>query len=598
MCVNESAYSLASATEASAARDVGINCTGTKALTDLIITRLVFGIAYMLIFTLAVSGNSLVVYVVINNKTMQTVTNIFITNLAISDLLVNFTLVFLLLIHFQAASRVGLHVAVGVREVVSGSAEFDYGKVPTIEERADRVNCGDNTGIRAKSLSRLYNKVTNNSLWLTPVYTYVGHWIWGGWLCYGLPLFQGTSIFISTLTLMAIAIDRYFVIVHHSSSPNVNDHMSMPVKFILHSFWSILVCIAIITLIWTVSLLLVMPYAVHMRMTYIPRPCEFWLCIEDWAMEDLKSMYGVIVMALQFLVPFVIIGFSYIQIWNFLNNRNSMVSQRESEYENARKKRLLRMLIIMVVVFGICWFPFNLLNILRDLHLDSSIKPYFSFLFLSAHVISMTATCWNPIVYAWMNDAFRERFVAAVPFLSRWFISGRRSRPRVLTNCELANERSKLYTTPSERISEAVLKPLTDHRPSVNTGSSNENPGCSRWNYNSLCVSNGHPRLPENPKSLNAEDSLCPKEAKDWKCALKVEQPVAECDVKCTNRARLTYSSSSALDKLRGEHAPCTRFLSLDGGSRSAFPPTKDDATRRWTTNDQRTHFEMKTCVV
>lgn len=515
MCVNESAYSLASATEASAARDVGINCTGTKALTDLIITRLVFGIAYMLIFTLAVSGNSLVVYVVINNKTMQTVTNIFITNLAISDLLVNFT-----------------------------------------------------------------------SLWLTPVYTYVGHWIWGGWLCYGLPLFQGTSIFISTLTLMAIAIDRYFVIVHHSSSPNVNDHMSMPV------------CIAIITLIWTVSLLLVMPYAVHMRMTYIPRPCEFWLCIEDWAMEDLKSMYGVIVMALQFLVPFVIIGFSYIQIWNFLNNRNSMVSQRESEYENARKKRLLRMLIIMVVVFGICWFPFNLLNILRDLHLDSSIKPYFSFLFLSAHVISMTATCWNPIVYAWMNDAFRERFVAAVPFLSRWFISGRRSRPRVLTNCELANERSKLYTTPSERISEAVLKPLTDHRPSVNTGSSNENPGCSRWNYNSLCVSNGHPRLPENPKSLNAEDSLCPKEAKDWKCALKVEQPVAECDVKCTNRARLTYSSSSALDKLRGEHAPCTRFLSLDGGSRSAFPPTKDDATRRWTTNDQRTHFEMKTCVV
>lgn len=76
-----------------------------QALTDLIITRLVFGIAYMLIFTLAVSGNSLVVYVVINNKTMQTVTNIFITNLAISDLLVNFTLVFLLLIHFQAASK-------------------------------------------------------------------------------------------------------------------------------------------------------------------------------------------------------------------------------------------------------------------------------------------------------------------------------------------------------------------------------------------------------------------------------------------------------------------------------------------------------------
>lgn len=329
-----------------------INCTGNKGLTDFISTRLILGCMYVLIFLLAVSGNVLVVYVVVNNKAMQTVTNIFITNLAISDLMVNFT-----------------------------------------------------------------------SLWLTPMYTYVGHWIWGGWLCYGLPLFQGTSIFISTLTLMAIAVDRYFVIVHHSSSSaNLNDHMSMPV------------CIGIITLIWTVSLLLVMPYAVHMRMTYVPRPCNFWLCIEDWAMEDLKSMYGVIVMALQFIVPFVIIGLSYISIWNFLNARQSLVIRREREYENARKKRLLRMLIIMVVVFGICWFPFNLLNILRDLHLDSFIKPQFSFLFLSVHVISMTATCWNPIVYAWMNEAFRKHFIAAIPFLKRYFKQSRRSRPRMTTN--------------------------------------------------------------------------------------------------------------------------------------------------------------------
>ncbi|KHN80601.1 Pyroglutamylated RFamide peptide receptor [Toxocara canis] len=86
--INASASMLVnSATESNPLREGSINCTGAKALTDFIITRLVFGIAYVLIFTLAVSGNSLVVYVVINNKTMQTVTNIFITNLAISDLL-------------------------------------------------------------------------------------------------------------------------------------------------------------------------------------------------------------------------------------------------------------------------------------------------------------------------------------------------------------------------------------------------------------------------------------------------------------------------------------------------------------------------------
>lgn len=60
-------------------------------MADLILTRTVLGVIYVSIFVLAVSGNLLVVYTVISHKAMQTVTNIFITNLAISDLLVNFT---------------------------------------------------------------------------------------------------------------------------------------------------------------------------------------------------------------------------------------------------------------------------------------------------------------------------------------------------------------------------------------------------------------------------------------------------------------------------------------------------------------------------
>uniref|UniRef100_A0A914VSW0 G-protein coupled receptors family 1 profile domain-containing protein n=1 Tax=Plectus sambesii TaxID=2011161 RepID=A0A914VSW0_9BILA len=73
------------------------------------------------------------------------------------------------------------------------------------------------------------------------------------------------------------------------------------------------------------------------------------------------------------------------------------------------------MLISMVVIFALCWFPFNALNMMRDFHLDKPIKHLFSFLFLLAHVISMSATCWNPILYAWMNENFRREFKAALP---------------------------------------------------------------------------------------------------------------------------------------------------------------------------------------
>ncbi|EPB78107.1 7 transmembrane receptor [Ancylostoma ceylanicum] len=184
-----------------------------------------------------------------NNKRMQTVTNIFITNLAISDLLVNFT-----------------------------------------------------------------------SLWLTPMYTYVGHWIWGGWLCHGLPLFQGTSIFISTLTLMAIAMDRYFVIVHHSSSVNINDRMSMRT------------CILVVTLIWLLSLLLVMPYAYHMRLTFITEPCNFWVCGEDWSMKRIKSIYGVIVMALQLFGTYTVL------VMHFISNQTAPFSRMYVVVQSVREQ--------------------------------------------------------------------------------------------------------------------------------------------------------------------------------------------------------------------------------------------------------------------
>nr|XP_056716721.1 pyroglutamylated RF-amide peptide receptor-like [Euleptes europaea] len=52
--------------------------------------KLIFLVLYIVIFLLALFGNSLVVYIIIRKKTMRTATNIFICSLACSDLLVTF----------------------------------------------------------------------------------------------------------------------------------------------------------------------------------------------------------------------------------------------------------------------------------------------------------------------------------------------------------------------------------------------------------------------------------------------------------------------------------------------------------------------------
>nr|CAD2158566.1 unnamed protein product [Meloidogyne enterolobii] len=317
-----------------------VSCTGKKVLvlTDLLLTKVLFMIAYPSIFVVGTVGNLLVVWVVVNCKKMQTVTNVFIANLAVSDLLVCFS-----------------------------------------------------------------------SIWLTPSYTYIGHWIWGGWLCYSLPLFQGASIFISSLSLTAIALDRYWVIC-----------LAPPNRSATQMHTSKQVCIAVIVLIWCVSILLALPYAVHMRIAQVQWPCHFSLCVEDWVdLEDLRSVYGVITAILQFVLPFAIIGRSYRLIWRFIESRRAQLLRPISEAQMNRKQRLLRMLVRMVLVFGCCWLPFNILNLLRDLRMDAWLKPYFSFLFLLSHLLSMVVPAANPLLYAWMNSAFRESFLRALPLGGR-----------------------------------------------------------------------------------------------------------------------------------------------------------------------------------
>ncbi|XP_036372501.1 neuropeptide Y receptor type 2 [Megalops cyprinoides] len=62
---------------------------GLEDSTKLVGVQVILILAYSMIIFLGVTGNSLVIYVVYKFKTLRTVTNFFITNLAMADLLVN-----------------------------------------------------------------------------------------------------------------------------------------------------------------------------------------------------------------------------------------------------------------------------------------------------------------------------------------------------------------------------------------------------------------------------------------------------------------------------------------------------------------------------
>lgn len=52
--------------------------------------KTVFVIMYTVIFVMALAGNSLVIYIILKKRAIQTATDIFICSLAVSDLLITF----------------------------------------------------------------------------------------------------------------------------------------------------------------------------------------------------------------------------------------------------------------------------------------------------------------------------------------------------------------------------------------------------------------------------------------------------------------------------------------------------------------------------
>lgn len=208
-------------------------------------------------------------------------------------------------------------------------------------------------------------------------------------------------MYISAFTLTAIAGDRFMVIIY-PFKPRV----------------SISVCLIAIAVIWIEALVLTIPFGWFMEETYeINNGITY--CDEVWPSEQFRKSFVVSTSILQFIIPFALIAYCYIKICYKLRQRTrskpGIKSARKEEIERERTKRTNRMLISMVLIFGASWLPLNLYNLVQDFYQPASGWLYARAFFLLAHATAMSSTCYNPFLYAWLNETFRKEFKKVLP---------------------------------------------------------------------------------------------------------------------------------------------------------------------------------------
>lgn len=90
-----------------------------------------------------------------------------------------------------------------------------------------------------------------------------------------------------------------------------------------------------------------------------------------------------------------------IRLWGSKTPGNAQDSRDVTLMRN--KKRVIKMLIIVVLLFGFCWFPLQLYNVLHVTWDFIDEFRYINIVWFCCDWLAMSNSCYNPFIYGIYN---------------------------------------------------------------------------------------------------------------------------------------------------------------------------------------------------
>ncbi|XP_072139138.1 C-C chemokine receptor type 3-like [Mobula birostris] len=275
---------------------------------------------YSLVLMLSLLGNGLVLVILVKYEYLKTITNIFILNLAISDLLSAVSLPFWAVHHIMG-------------------------------------------------------------------------WIFGNVMCKIMSGVFNIGFYSGIMFLTLMTIDRYLAVVHAVSAVR-----SRKVRYATITS----------TVVWLVSIIATIPEFLFSKSAKGDN--DVLIC--DNTYPKSKSVPWILLKnsqqnALFFILPLIIIVYCYFRI-----------IQTIIKCRTVQKHRTLRVIFSIVVVFFLCWAPYNVVIFLRSLEelniLDAEDCDYdrkMDYAYTVSYSIAYFHCCLNPIFYAFVGEKFRRHLI-------------------------------------------------------------------------------------------------------------------------------------------------------------------------------------------
>ncbi|KAM9707687.1 prolactin releasing hormone 2 receptor isoform 1-T2 [Menidia menidia] len=224
-------------------------------------------------------------------------------------------------------------------------------------------------------------------------------WVFGYHMCHFVSVMQSAAVYAAVLSLTAIAVDRYVVVAY-------------PVRKRAGCQF----CWGLVALIWLSALALSTPVALHtVHLDLRAAGLEMAVCEEFWdGQERGRLLYSCFSLLFSYFVPLAAVSVSYCAISYHLKRRTRSGLTACAELRSARaawsrrRRKTFCLLLGAVLCFAFSWLPLQVVNLIRDLDTDFAIlgKNYVNVIQVSAHLLAMSSTCYNPFIYASLHNKF------------------------------------------------------------------------------------------------------------------------------------------------------------------------------------------------
>ncbi|XP_031558845.1 QRFP-like peptide receptor [Actinia tenebrosa] len=230
----------------------------------------------------------------------------------------------------------------------------------------------------------------------------------GNMFCRLAPYIQDISISVSILSIVAIAVDRFYAVVF----PMTRTPRLLDLRVLLPIIW----CLSLGT------------FTVHLVNFKLISPIQgVDVCIQEWptGVDSIKAstIFYLSIFTVFWLVPLTTIAILYTII--ALKMRHQTIpGQQSSDAEQARRKRnksIAKMAFAIVFFFFLCWFPFHTISILKLVvwkgSIPNGVDPHLLVTFHdTTTMISYVSFVVNPYVCLTFSSKLRKCFRNLFPF--------------------------------------------------------------------------------------------------------------------------------------------------------------------------------------